>query len=53
MSGKLPEFVEITRQQIDAPVVLASSFQPEQLELFKHVLDSFVYVMQELQGAKT
>jgi hypothetical protein len=52
MSGK-PEFVEITRQQIDALVVLASSFPPEQLELFKHVLDSFVYVMQELQGTKT
>jgi transposase len=49
---KQPEFVNTTREQLDALVVLASSFPPEQLELFKHVLDSFVYVMQELQGAK-
>ena len=53
MSGK-PEFVEITRQQIDALLAQAStSFPPEQLELFTHVLNSFVYVMQELQGART
>ena len=51
---KPPEFVTATPAQLEELLALAeASFPPPQYQLLKGVLDTFAYVMQALQNAKT